>query len=115
MLIAYSNGLELIRSLRPVVEQLRTYSSEAAKQVETAAASVMHNVGEGSRRIGRDPRRFYAMAHASAGEIRAALDTAQAWGWQLELGNTLAILDREISLSLIHISEPTRLLSISYA
>jgi four helix bundle protein len=100
MLIAYRHGLELIRALRPVVEQLRKYSAEAAEQVADAASSMMRNIGEGSRRIGRDPRRFYAMAQASAAEVRAALETAEAWGWDLDLGDTHAILDRELAPAL---------------
>jgi four helix bundle protein len=98
MLIAYTNALDLICALRPVVAQLRTYSADAADQVERAASSIVLNVAEGSRRSGRDPRRFYAMAHGSAGEIRGALDLAVAWGWQVESTEARALLDRELAL-----------------
>jgi len=39
MLVAYEVALDLVRALRPVVAQLRKYSSEAADQVERAASS----------------------------------------------------------------------------
>jgi hypothetical protein len=38
------------------------------------------------------------MAHGSAGEIRGALDVAEAWGWQIESGQARALLDRELGL-----------------
>ncbi|TMQ03824.1 MAG: four helix bundle protein [Deltaproteobacteria bacterium] len=98
MLIAYDVALDLIRALRPVVAQLRTYSPEAAEQVERAASSIVLNLAEGGRRNGRDPRRFYDMAHGSAGEIRGALDVADAWGWQIDGAHARALLDRELSL-----------------
>jgi four helix bundle protein len=91
-------ALDLVRALRPVVGQLRNFSSEAADQVERAASSIVLNLAEGDRRHGRDPRRFFAMAHGSAGEIRGALDLADAWGWQVETQQARALLDRELGL-----------------
>lgn len=98
MLVAYTVALELIRSLRSVVAQLRRYSPEAADQVERAASSIVHNLAEGSRRDGRDPRRFFAMAHGSAAEVRGALDVADAWGWEINSHEARALLDRELGL-----------------
>ena len=98
MLVAYSVALDLIRALRPMVAQLRKHSPEAADQVERAASSIVHNLAEGSRRNGRDPRRFFDMAHGSAGEIRGALDVADAWGWQVDSAQARALLDRELGL-----------------
>ncbi len=98
MLIAYDVALELVRALRPVVAKLRTYSADAADQVERAATSIVLNLAEGSRRRGRDPRRFFDMAHGRAGEIRGALDVAEAWGWQIDSADAHALLDRELGL-----------------
>ena len=98
MLVAYDVALDLIRALRPVVAQLRQYSADTADQVERAASSIVLNLAEGDRRHGRDPRRFWAMAHGSAGEIRGALDVADAWGWQIDGAHARALLDRELSL-----------------
>jgi len=98
MLVAYTVSLDLIRSLRPVVEQLRRYSSEQAKQVVSAANSITHNLAEGSKRDGGDIRRFFVMAHGGAAEIRAALDVADAWGWKVETAQPRLILDRLLGL-----------------
>jgi four helix bundle protein len=98
MLVAYTVALDLIRALRPVVAQLRKHSPDAADQVERAASSIVYNLAEGSRRNGRDPKRFFDMAHGSAGEIRGALDVADAWGWQVDSEQARAILDRELGL-----------------
>jgi four helix bundle protein len=81
-----------------VVAQLRNYSPEAADQVERAASSIVLNLAEGGRRNGRDPRRFWDMAHGSAGEIRGALDLADAWGWQVDSAEARVLLDRELRL-----------------
>ena len=98
MLIAYDVALDLVRALRPVVTKLRTYSADVADQVERAATSIVLNLAEGGRRHGRDPRRFFDMAHGSAGEIRGALDVAEAWGWQIESAQARTLLDRELGL-----------------
>lgn len=98
MLVAYTVALDLIRALRPVVVQLREYSRDAADQVERAASSIVYNLAEGDRRSGRDPRRFFAMAHGSAGEIRGALDVAEAWGWKIDCAHARTLLDRELGL-----------------
>ena len=98
MLVAYDVALDLVRALRPVVAQLRKHSAEAADQVERAASSIVLNLAEGDRRHGRDPRRFFDIAHGSAGEIRGALDLADAWGWKVESGQARALLDRELGL-----------------
>ena len=97
-LVAYDVALDLIRALRPVVVQLRRHSPDAADQVERAASSIVLNLAEGSRRNGRDPRRFFDMAHGSAGEIRGALDLADAWGWQIESAHARVLLDHELRL-----------------
>jgi four helix bundle protein len=98
MFVAYQVALDLVRALRPVVAQLRGYSAEAADQVERAASSIVLNLAEGDRRHGRDPRRFWDIAHGSAGEIRGALDLADAWGWQVESAEARRLLDRELGL-----------------
>jgi four helix bundle protein len=100
MLVAYDVALDLVRALRPVIAQLRSHSAEAADQVERAASSIVLNLAEGGRRHGRDPRRFFDMAHGSAGEIRGALDLADAWGWPIECAQARALLDRELGLLL---------------
>ena len=98
MWVAYDVALDLVRALRPVVAQLRKHSADAADQVERAASSIVLNLAEGWRRHGRDPRRFWDMAHGSAGEIRGALDLADAWGWPIDSAQARVLLDRELGL-----------------
>ncbi len=98
MLLAYTNGLELLRHLRPMIEELKGHDPNLADQIQRAASSVTLNVGEGSRRSGKDRKRFYRMAYGSAGEIEAALDTAAAWGWAKNIQPVRDLLDRELRL-----------------
>ena len=76
--VAYTNALELVRALVPIIAELKKHSAAQADQLERAASSMVLNIAEGSRRQGKDPRRFYSFANGSASEIRAVLDLAQA-------------------------------------
>jgi four helix bundle protein len=98
MLVAYEVALDLVRALRPVVAQLRQHSADAADQVERAASSVVLNLAEGYRRHGRDPKRFYVIAQGSAAEVLAALELAEAWGWEIQTERARVLLDRELGL-----------------
>jgi four helix bundle protein len=98
MLVAYTNALQIIRTLRPIVEQLKSYDANAADQVVRAGTSITHNVAEGSRLTGKDRKRFYRRAAGSAQEIMAALDTADAWGWNVDTAEARTLLDRELAL-----------------
>ena len=99
MLIAKTNGLELITALRPIVERLKQCSADLADQVERAGTSILLNIGEGSRRTGKDRVRFFRYAHGSAGEIEAALETANAWGYQIgDTRHVMKLLDLELRL-----------------
>ena len=102
--VVYNVALELVRSLRPIVAELRTHSSNIADQIERAGTSLVLNLGEGNRRAGKDRRRFFVMAQGSASEILAALDVADAWGWIVDAQAVRALLDRERALlwGLVH-------------
>ncbi len=96
--VAYTVALDLIRSLRPIVERLRSHSRDLADQVERAGTSLVLNLGEGNRRAGKDRRRFFVIAQGSASEIQAGLDVADAWGWPVDARAAKVILDRELAL-----------------
>ena len=80
MLDAQLLVLDLIRTLRPLVDDLATRAPDLADQVRRAATSTALNLAEGVRRSGRDKKRAYRIAAAEAHEVRAALDVALAWG-----------------------------------
>ncbi len=96
--VAYTVALDLVRALRPIVEQLRSHSSELSDQVERAGTSIVLNIGEGNRRAGKDRRRFFTYAQGSASEIQAALDVAEAWGWPIDGAAAKRLVDRELRL-----------------
>ena len=98
MLIAYQVSLDLIRSVRPIVEVLAARDKDLADQLQRAATSVCLNVAEGSRRIKGDQRRFYTYANGSAMEVRAAIEAAEAWGWIANPEATCKLLDRLLGL-----------------
>jgi four helix bundle protein len=98
MFVAYTNALDVVRSLKAIVAVLQAHDADLAKQLQRAANSMVLNVAEGSKRIGRDPRRFYAMAHGSASEVRACLDVAEVWEWPIDARDARALLDRELAL-----------------
>ncbi len=96
--VAYENALLLLRTLAPVVEEIRQYNADLADQVTRAGTSITLNLQEGTGRAGRDRRRFFTMARGSAKEILGALDTADAWGWRVETTEARRVLDRELAL-----------------
>jgi hypothetical protein len=54
------------------------------------------------------------MARGSAGEIRGALDLAEAWGWQVESAHARALLDRELGLCVgTHPPQPHEMIEAS--
>ena len=52
---AYNVALELLRSLRGVVVQLKGFDADAADQLVRAGTSVVNNLAEGSGRSGLVP------------------------------------------------------------
>ena len=98
MLIAYEVSLELIRQLRPIVEDIKKHNSHVADQIVRAASNTALNLAEGQRRIGGHKRNSYQYAHGEANEIVGCLDTAMAWGWTDDAVEARATLDRLLAL-----------------
>jgi four helix bundle protein len=97
---AYLVALELIRSLRPVLDLIDRKDKDLAKQGRRAASSTALNIKEGGRRQGRDRRYHFTVAAGSADELRGCLEVAEAWGY-LEasaIATALALLDRELAM-----------------
>jgi four helix bundle protein len=96
----YDVVLMLIAELRPLVEHLRHRDRDQALQLKKAANSILSNIGEGSRRQGRDRLQHYNIAAGSAGEARIQIEAAIAWG-DLEpdlCKNALDLLDRTLAM-----------------
>ncbi len=81
MLIAYEVALEVVRELRPLVEQIRKHDNNLAKQLVDAANSTVQNLAEGARHRGGNKRARFDIAHGEANEMKGSLDVARAWGY----------------------------------
>ena len=98
MFIALEVSVELIRELRPLVPIIEKHDRDLADQLRRAASSVTLNLGEGQRSYKGTKHKHYAIAHGRAGEVKAALLTAHAWGWIAHDCSALDILDRLLAL-----------------
>jgi len=98
MLIAYQVALEVIRRLRPVVEQIKMHDAHLADQLRRAATNTVANLAEGQRRQAGNKRRAYETAHGEAREMLGCLDCALAWGWATDDGAAREELDRLLAL-----------------
>jgi len=81
MLRIYTVILEVLRELRPVLEQIETHDRDLGRQLRRAATSVVLNCGEGSGSHGGTRRERYRSALGSARETGACLDAAVALGY----------------------------------
>ena len=81
MFEVYEVAKTAVRGLRPVVETVQQSDRDLARQMRRAGASVMLNIAEGWRRLGRDRRQHYVIAAGSNAELRAALDVGEALGY----------------------------------
>ena len=76
----YDVVLQLIAELRTIVEQLRHRDPDQARQLKKAANSILSNVGEGSRRQGRDRLHLWNIAAGSAAEGGVQIHASCPWG-----------------------------------
>ena len=98
MLIAYQVSLDVIRKLRPIVEQIKMHDAHLADQLRRAATNTVANLAEGQRRQAGNKRRSYENAHGEAREMLGCLDCALAWGWATDDTAVRAELDRLLAL-----------------
>jgi len=92
---------EVLVALRGPVAKIRASDTELANQLKDAATSMVLNLGEGSRRQGRDRLQHYRIASGSAQESKSALEASVAWGYlgTDEVANALGLLDRVGAMS----------------
>jgi len=81
MLIAYQVAIEVVKELRPIVEQIRKHDSTLARQLVDAVNSTVQNLAEGEAHRGGNKRAKYDIAHGEANEVKGSLDLALAWGY----------------------------------
>lgn len=98
MLDAYPVTLQLIRSLRKLVEEIEKHDRDLADQIRRAANSVLLNINEGRKNKGGNQTRFFTYASGSNSEVRAGLDAAAAWGWIDIPDDVKAFLDRNAAM-----------------
>jgi four helix bundle protein len=79
--IALEVAEQLVPLLRPLIEQISRKDPDLAVQNRKAGSSILLNICEGNRRVGKDRLHFFRIAAGSAGEIDGILVTANAWGY----------------------------------
>jgi four helix bundle protein len=94
MLVAYAVAIELVKQLRPIVEQIKMHDAHLADQLKRAATNTVANLAEGQRRAAGNKRRAYENAHGEAREMLGCLDCALAWGYATDDGAARRTLDR---------------------
>lgn len=92
----YAVTIEMVRALRPVVEQVGRRDASLADQLRRAAASVPLNVNEGAYAQGGNARSRFYSALGSAAEVKACLDVAEAFGYVAVDAGLRAMVERVI-------------------
>ncbi len=77
---ALDEALAVNAQLKDAHREIRRHDPDLAQQLRRAARSIALNLGEGSRRRGKDRTYHYRVAAGSANEVRVALELAKAWG-----------------------------------
>ena len=97
---AHEVAMEMAVAVRPALEALRRLDRDLENQMRRAAASVVLNIAEGARRIGKDRLQHYRIAAGSAAEVRSALGLARAWGYVDGAASEVvdALLDRVLAM-----------------
>jgi four helix bundle protein len=98
---AYQVSLELVRSLRAVLPQIRRGNPSLATQLDRAAPSIALNLSEGRRRTGKDRVQLWKIAAGSADEVRAGLEVAEASGYvtMAEIEPLRGLIDRILAMT----------------
>jgi four helix bundle protein len=100
----YAVVLELVRELAPLVAKLRSRSPALADQMERALISVPLNIAEGAYSRGKNRQARFQSAAASAREVLACHETAQAFGWLGEIDEPLAAVFHRVIGTLVRLS-----------
>ncbi|TKD03836.1 four helix bundle protein [Polyangium fumosum] len=94
----YDVAIEMLRTLRPVIERVGTKDPNLGDQLRRAATSIALNLNEGAYSQGRNERARWYTAMGSAAEVRACLEVAEALGYIEKADeNLLDTLDRIVA------------------
>jgi four helix bundle protein len=104
----YPIVLQLVRRLSPYLPALRARSTSLGDQLERALISVPLNLAEGAYSRGKNRYARYQSAAASAREVLACLETAEALGWVAPLEPELAALFQQVIGTLVRLCQPRR-------
>ena len=94
--IVHEISLDMVTSIRPLVEKIARHDASLTDQMRRAASSVVLNIAEGNYSQGKNRNARFHTAAGSANETLAALRLAVAWGYlcDAEVLPTLHLLDR---------------------
>ena len=104
----YPVVLELVRRLAPRLAELKTRSAALGEQCERALVSLPLNVAEGAYSRGRNKAARYQTAAASAREVLACWETAQALGWVGPLDAGTLRLFNQVLGTLVRLMRPLK-------
>lgn len=77
----YMVALGMVRSLKPLLDEVHSKDADLGRRARRAATSVVLNIAEASGSAGGVARQRFATACGSAKEMRAALEVAEALGY----------------------------------
>jgi four helix bundle protein len=100
----YPVVLELVRRLAPFLPRLRARSASLGDQMERALISIPLNVAEGAYSRGKNRQARYQSAAASAREVLACWETAEALGFIGPVEPELGALFHRIIGTLVRLS-----------
>ena len=90
----YGEALQLIRRLRSTVAKIAQHDADLARQMRKALTSIPLNIAEGEGRKNGNQRVRFETAMGSANEVRACIETAEAWDYIDADASVIDTLDR---------------------
>ena len=108
MLRIYSDILDWVEAITPLIRQISRHDPNLASQLERASASVALNVGEGMYGRGRRRVAAYGIAAQEMGESVTALEVAHRRRYIEPLAPWLCELSRKILGTLVKLAFPSR-------
>jgi len=82
--IVYDLTLQMLKRLKPIIDQVQRHDRPLADQMQRAGQSVFLNIAEGQSARGKNELARFNTALNECREARAALKLAMAWGYVAE-------------------------------